>query len=248
MSFCTNCGKEIAEGGKFCGFCGTPVVEQSAPVETVAEPVKTPVVTQPTVAVVEPVEEVVNTEPVYSEPQPTYTQPEHNEPKNEYGQERNFEPRGTYVSEDALIAEEQEFLDTTYRILRWEHKAWSILGKAYVIIGAVLAGIFLTIGFLGMASGEGEMIVVGMSYGITYGLSFLAQGIISKKAAEKIPQYQYNFYTNYRMANDRCGSVGMLVFSIFFGQVAFVFFLINFIRIKSNGRVISRILNRLENQ
>lgn len=30
MSFCTKCGKEIAEGGKFCTSCGTAVNSQAA--------------------------------------------------------------------------------------------------------------------------------------------------------------------------------------------------------------------------
>ncbi len=31
MSFCRNCGSEIAEGGKFCPSCGIPVEAAAAP-------------------------------------------------------------------------------------------------------------------------------------------------------------------------------------------------------------------------
>lgn len=40
MMFCANCGKEIPEGSKFCGFCGKPTA-QSAVAETVAENAET---------------------------------------------------------------------------------------------------------------------------------------------------------------------------------------------------------------
>ena len=36
MSYCTNCGKEIPEGSKFCKYCGTPITV--APAATQAPP------------------------------------------------------------------------------------------------------------------------------------------------------------------------------------------------------------------
>ena len=40
---CVNCGKEISDNSKFCGFCGTPVAEAvPAPAQPVAEPVPVP--------------------------------------------------------------------------------------------------------------------------------------------------------------------------------------------------------------
>ena len=65
--FCPNCGKQISDNSKFCGFCGAvmtppaaPVVEQlvAAPVEAapvVEQPVAMPVVEQPVAAPVETV-------------------------------------------------------------------------------------------------------------------------------------------------------------------------------------------------
>ena len=43
--FCTNCGKQLAEGEKFCSSCGTPTnatTPQAAPVYSAANNAKTP--------------------------------------------------------------------------------------------------------------------------------------------------------------------------------------------------------------
>ena len=82
--FCSNCGKELPEGTKFCGFCGTPVKAEESVVaeEPVAqEPVKTeePVAQEPVKAeepaAQEPVkaEEPVAVQPAYEEPKPAYS-------------------------------------------------------------------------------------------------------------------------------------------------------------------------------
>ena len=52
-------------------------------------------------------------------------------------------------SEEFLLQEEQEFLDTTHRILRWEQKAWNITGKVFIILGVVFAALFFFIAFAG---------------------------------------------------------------------------------------------------
>ena len=33
MTFCTNCGQQMAEGSKFCAYCGTPVVQNASNIE-----------------------------------------------------------------------------------------------------------------------------------------------------------------------------------------------------------------------
>ena len=72
--FCPNCGKQISDNSKFCGFCGAvmtppavPITEQ--PAAAVTEPM--PVVEQPVAAVTEPVP-VVEQQPVaaVTEPMP----------------------------------------------------------------------------------------------------------------------------------------------------------------------------------
>ena len=66
--FCPNCGKQISDNSKFCGFCGAVMTPPAAPVaeQPVAAPVETaPVVEQPVVA---PVAEQSVAMPVVEQP------------------------------------------------------------------------------------------------------------------------------------------------------------------------------------
>lgn len=142
------------------------------------------------------------------------------------------------------VAEEQEFLDTTHRLLRWEQKAWRITGTVFTILGAVFAAIFTLVALIGVMVGEdGEFFAMFFFvYAIVYGGIFLGVGFLNMKAAQKIPQYLSRLYTDFKFAEDRCGSVGMMIFTIFFNEVALVFFIINFVRMKSNKPLIERIV------
>ena len=75
-----------------------------------------------------------------------------------------------------------------------------------------------------------------------FGGMFIALGIVSKKAAEKLPQYIDTVYTDLSLAYNRCGNVGMLIFNVLLGEVSPIFFIINFVRMKRNRAVIERIL------
>lgn len=163
---------------------------------------------------------------------------------------------GNPVSENAAFSsvvvnkEEQDFLDTTHRLLRWEYKAWSIAGKAFTIFGIVFGAIFLLIGLIGMGiSADGNdfgggiaLSVIGFVYAIILGGMFIALGIINNIAAKKIPQYLDTLYSDFRLTYDRCGSVGMLIFNVFFGAISPIFFIINFVRMKANRQIIERII------
>ena len=54
------------------------------------------------------------------------------------------------INEEALIKEEQEFLDTTHDLLRWERKSWSIFSKFYMIFGIIYGALFALVGFVGL--------------------------------------------------------------------------------------------------
>lgn len=145
--------------------------------------------------------------------------------------------------------EEREFLENTHRLLRWEHKAWNIASKVFVIVGIVYAAIFLFISTIGLIValcggeiGGGFMVGMGFVYAVIFGGMFVALGIVSKKAGEKLPQYIDTVYTDFSLAYNRCGSVGMLVFSVILGVVSPIFFIINFVRMKANRDVIERIM------
>lgn len=145
--------------------------------------------------------------------------------------------------------EEREFLENTHRLLRWEHKAWSIAAKVWIITGIAFAALYMTIGLIGAiaaAVGDGFVggvfVFMGVFYAILFGGMFIALGIVSKKAAEKLPRYIDTVYTDLSLAYNRCSNVGMLIFNVLLGVVSPIFFIINFVRMKRNRAVIERIL------
>lgn len=152
------------------------------------------------------------------------------------------------------IKEEQEFLDNTRRLLNWERKAWKICGMVLVILGAAFAAFFSLFGMLfTIISITDDTSLLSLAfvyffYAIIYASIFIPVGVVELCASRKIPYYLDTLYRDIRPTVDRCGSVGMLIFSIFFGEVALVFFLINFIRMKCNKDTIARIIARQQKQ
>lgn len=157
---------------------------------------------------------------------------------------------GYPVSEEAALREEQEFLNTTHRLLRWEQKAWRICGNVMLAVGAFFAAFYAMFGMIFLLSGDSfgaGLFTVFFIYAQIFGGIFIAVGIIGKLSAKKIPPYLDTMHMNFEATVFRSGSIGMLVFAAFFGEVAFIFFLINFIRLKSNPQLVQRIINRQKN-
>ena len=151
---------------------------------------------------------------------------------------------------DPDLREEQEFLDMTHRLLRWERKAWSITGKFALIFGSIASAVYVLIGIMAL-SGDTTAENLGMvcvMYGVIFALTLIPVGIISIIFANKIPQYLDTMYYDFEKTEKRSGSIGMLVLTVLFNEIAFIFFIINFVRIKSNGKLIERIKARQKNQ
>ncbi len=145
--------------------------------------------------------------------------------------------------------EEREFLENTHRLLRWELKAWSIASKFWIIFGIIYAAFFLLYTLIGIIISVEEQFLGGFFIGFGFimalflGGSFIGIGVVNKKAAEKLPQYINTVYTDLSISYKRCGSVGMLVFNAIFGVVSPIFFIINFVRMKTNRKLIEKIIN-----
>ncbi len=153
----------------------------------------------------------------------------------------------TLVAPVDSFSEEQEFLDLTHRLLRWERKAWSIAGKAFLIFGIIFAALFFLLGIIMLAAGDyvtETLGVIYLWYALFFGGTFIGIGIVNRKAADKIPFYLNSLYTDFRYAHDRCGNVGMLVFNAILGTISPIFFIINFVRMKANRALIQQILAR----
>ena len=158
-------------------------------------------------------------------------------------------PPAAPVYNQELYQKECEFLENTHRLLRWEQKAWSIASKVFIIVGLVFAALFMLLFLAGLfvaLAGEdfdgGMIMVISFTYALIFGGMFIALGIVSKKAGQKLPQYIDTVYTDFSLTYKRCGSVGMLIFSIIFGAVSPIFFIINFVRMKANRATIERIM------
>ena len=147
-----------------------------------------------------------------------------------------------------LDQEAHAFLETTHRLLRWEHKAWSIASKVFLIMGIVFAALFSLVFLVGIAAAidgdafGGIALGMGLAYAIFFGGTFIALGIINKKASQKLPQYIDTVYTDFSLTYNRCGNIGMLVFSVILGAISPIFFIINFVRMKTNRALIERII------
>ena len=147
-----------------------------------------------------------------------------------------------------LDREEREFLETTHRLLRWEHKAWKIASTVFTIMGIVFSVLYMLVFFIGVAivadgdSSGTALMILGFMYTLIFGGMFIAYGIISKIAGKKLLQYINSLYTDISLTYNRCGSIGMMIFTIIFGVVSPIFFIINFVRMKACRSVIERIM------
>ena len=116
---------------------------------------------------------------------------------------------------------EQELVEQTCRLMRWEAKAWLITAIVCLSIGSVSTVIFFP-----------------------YAVAFGGVGVVSIIAYSKTAVYISNFDSGFAPAYDRCSNVGMLVFTALFNEIALIFFLINFITLRSNRAVVDSILAR----
>lgn len=231
MRYCCHCGNPLSVGASFCHSCGAPLKAlvpeaDEAPVAVpVAEPVVETVFEEPAAAPIteEPVVEPFPEEPV-AEPDPVVI------PARSQGE----------------VFEEKAFLDQTHRLLRWERKAWSIAGKVYLITGIVFAALFFLFGIIFAATGEdmAPFSAFFFTFALEFGIIFIAVGIVNIKAAGKIPQYTDTLYKDFRAAHKRCNSIGLIVVAYLFNQVALVFYVINFVRMKTNKEMANRVLTR----
>lgn len=152
--------------------------------------------------------------------------------------------------DEVNITEEKEFLDATYRFMKYERLAWRITGVVLLCLCIVIIGLGLLFlaGTAGMAIDGSSEDALGLGlatvYLVVYGGMFLPLAIIGLVSAKKVEGYMNGMYADFRPAWKRCGSVGMIVFTAFFNELALIFYIINFVRIKSNARLIERIVQR----
>ncbi len=156
---------------------------------------------------------------------------------------------GTSENGEKEFNKEKELVNHFHRFLRYERTAWKING----IVFLVLAGLFALLDFIFILAGiglladgddEGAMLIgMGVVY-LLYVVIFGAPAIVSLKAMKRTEYYINSVYTDVRPTVDRCGSVGMIVFNAIFNSIALIFFIVNFVRVKSDSDIIQRIIAR----
>lgn len=137
------------------------------------------------------------------------------------------------------ITKEEEFIQTTARILRWEQKAYSIYGKFATIFGAITTGMYSLLTFACLGSNDPSALLM---FALTLVLAYmLFSGIVAQAAAKRINFYLQTMHSNPTYMLKRCGSTGMIVFSFLLGGISFIFFIINYARIENNTSTVRQI-------
>ena len=155
---------------------------------------------------------------------------------------------GAGIDNDPL-AEEKEFLQQTQRFLKYERIAAKILGIFFLIFSLLFIGISLLFLILSpQMHYENGQIGMAIAFGMyfVYGLLFLPVAIVNLVMVKKTTKYRADICTDPRPALARCGSVGTIVLAAFFNEVALIFVIINFVRMKSNRALVERIAARYD--
>ncbi len=146
----------------------------------------------------------------------------------------------------ANLSEEQQFLDDTHRFLRYERIPWKIYGIVFTILGGIFAflGFIMTVAMIASVDAFLGGMLGGMYIGI--GAMFIAIGVVNFKMIAKVDFYLERVYNDPKTVLERAESIGMIVFCAFFNEIALIFYIINFVRMKSNKKVIERINAKMQ--
>lgn len=153
------------------------------------------------------------------------------------------------VADIENIEEEQNCLDIFNRFLRFENKAWNIVGFVYLGFGAIYLFFtfifFVTSLFASEDVAAGLLMAFGMSAAYFFAtLMFMAVGVVNLIMASKTKKYISEVYTNVEPAFNRANSVGLIVLGYLFNSIAMAFFLVNFIRAKVKKKIFASIIRR----
>ena len=156
-------------------------------------------------------------------------------------------PTPDATPDDVALAEEREFINGLHRFLKYERLCWKIFGIIFLVLSAMYIFIALIFTIVGIAVDEAVFAGMGVMYMFMYGIIFIPIAVINLVMVSKTQKYMTMIEqgTDIGAAITRAGSVGMIVFAAFFNEIALIFIIINFVRVKCNQQVIARIFDRL---
>ena len=157
-----------------------------------------------------------------------------------YEQESYVPPVNESVKQYS-VAEEKECLDNFARFFKYERLAWKISG----IVMLVITCFFGLLSLIFMISGEEELLALGFAY-MLYPLLLLPIAIVNLKMKNRAEHYMNIVYDDAAAVEERAGSVGMIVLSYFFNNIALIFIIINFIRAKTEKDILRSAQRRQE--
>ena len=155
---------------------------------------------------------------------------------------------------DIQIAEQDKnVLNTFKKFLGLEHFGWKF-GAVMLLICSILMPI---IGIIMLTAGAAvqnasqptytggvpgyPFVLMGVMYLVLTAVELIPCTVVSFIMLKKNEYYQSTIDTDISIARKRATSVGMIVFCFIFNTLAAVFYLINFIKTKSNAAVFDRL-------
>lgn len=152
-----------------------------------------------------------------------------------------------YLNENELFKEEQEFFNMTRNLLRWEKKAWLIVGGVFLAMGIAFGLFFFGFGALFLVMDDYDLSMLSLMYffyGVLIVSVYIPTAICSICGGNRIKHYLDVMETDFAAVQKRCTSGGMIAFCVCFNTIAMVFYLINFTKFKSCSAVVDRIISR----
>lgn len=142
---------------------------------------------------------------------------------------------------------QDECMRSLYYHLKHEKLVWKIFGIVAIVSCALLifGGIVIMVAGIGSAAGSiyaGDEYIsftgasaiasLGGMYFMFYGIFLTPIAVIDLVMIGKTQRYIDSLYTDCGEAVTRCGSVGMIVFAALFNEIALIFIIINFVKVK----------------
>ena len=159
----------------------------------------------------------------------------------------------TEIYNDAEAQEDKECLDNFYTFLKWERFGW----KLSAILFLIATIIFAMIGLIALAGGavafsESDFNSMPATFSVGIGflylflslILYLPVTIINFSMSKRTKNYMNLVYTDIEAVEERCSNIGIIILGAFFNTLALIFIIINFVRTKTNKRIIERIKNK----